>query len=399
MPFSRLLIVDNNFKSVAGHHYEYARAVREAALQRGLIVRLAIHRDAPPEVCDELNALPVFRWGAYDPMLIDQQRHPVIGKAINGVLFNYYFLRDWRKSGLSADIDSQTLVFIPNCIEMMVFGIVLWLRLRPKSRRPKMVCLFRRDPRVLMPLAGKLLKPLLDAGTVMLTTDSDTCAEQYERATGLKFTVLPIPHQPFPSREGVGKIDDRSIIRMTFLGDARLEKGFDILVRAIPLIKEEMERKKVVFLLQCNVVHEEPGMATALKQLADVRDQFSDSVRLFPMALSTSEYFDLLLDSHFILVPYRRQNYQARTSGILAEAIAAGKPAIVTSETWMARQLAHHGAGVCFNDGDAEDLARALRKAIHESPKLVEEAKKKAVDWRQFHTAGRLVDMLLSHWD
>jgi hypothetical protein len=55
--------------------------------------------------------------------------------------------------------------------------------------------------------------------------------------------------------------------------------------------------------------------------------------------LSTEDYRALVFSSDIILLPYDRDNYYARSSGILVESLVAGIPVIVPAGTWMAEQF------------------------------------------------------------
>src|SRR5207249_2422257 len=64
-----------------------------------------------------------------------------------------------------------------------------------------------------------------------------------------------------------------------------------------------------------------------------------DKVELITEPLSSKEYWDLLSSGDIVLLPYDRDSYYARSSGILAESLAAGIPSLVPAGTWMAKQF------------------------------------------------------------
>ena len=61
-----------------------------------------------------------------------------------------------------------------------------------------------------------------------------------------------------------------------------------------------------------------------------------------------------------VLIPYSAQSYRYRSSGVLVEAMAAGKPVVTTAGSWMAAQLTPQNA-ILFDD--PKDLGRAIAKA------------------------------------
>lgn len=61
----------------------------------------------------------------------------------------------------------------------------------------------------------------------------------------------------------------------------------------------------------------------------------------------TSEAYGAVLNrADAVLAPYWCQVYVSRTSGIVAEALAVGKPMIVTEDTWLSDQIAGKACGL-----------------------------------------------------
>ena len=129
----------------------------------------------------------------------------------------------------------------------------------------------------------------------------------------------------------------------TYLGDARDEKGFGALP-AMVAAAGGGGPNPVSLVSQGYTAFDntDPAMLVALQLL-----RRKPGVSLVERSLSSSDYNRYLLDSDCILVPYDAQNYAARSSGIFAQAAAAGKPAIVPGGSWMAHYIdrdadAHH---------------------------------------------------------
>ncbi|MGH7139069.1 MAG: hypothetical protein ACREHD_25260, partial [Pirellulales bacterium] len=86
-----------------------------------------------------------------------------------------------------------------------------------------------------------------------------------------------------------------------------------------------------------NVPRGEPASVVARAQLEAVAAECR--VDLIKHPLASAQYRRLVLDGDVIVVPYDRDNYYARSSGIFAEALVAGKPVLVPAGTWMATEL------------------------------------------------------------
>jgi glycosyltransferase involved in cell wall biosynthesis len=174
-------------------------------------------------------------------------------------------------------------------------------------------------------------------------TDTEELTAQHNRLGVARFSTLPIPHthQPLPNQERNSRP-----LRAIYIGDARQEKGYNVLPHIIQAIWTDcVETGKVQFFLQSNynVPDGEPEAVIARSQLECLP---SDKVVLLKTPLSSEQYRDLLLSGDINLLLYDRENYYARSSGILVESLAAAVPVLAPAGTWMARQflseLTHH---------------------------------------------------------
>ncbi len=139
------------------------------------------------------------------------------------------------------------------------------------------------------------------------------------------------------------------------MGDARREKGYHLLPAiAWNLKKDYLETGTARFVVQSNPNSREGAVETAIPR-AELACFPSSMVALYDEPLSAAAYKDLLLCSDITLLPYERNAYRARSSGILAESLAAGIPVIVPAGTWLSRQLLLGG-----NDGYPETLRHQM---------------------------------------
>jgi glycosyltransferase involved in cell wall biosynthesis len=96
-----------------------------------------------------------------------------------------------------------------------------------------------------------------------------------------------------------------------------------------------------------------------------------------------------------VVVPYDASGYREPTSGVFAEALAMGKPVVVTSGTWMAHELRRSGGGMEFADGDAADLAAKVVEVVKGYEGYARRAQDFSPEWRRFHSSHRLAELLL----
>ena len=154
---------------------------------------------------------------------------------------------------------------------------------------------------------------------------------------------------------------------------------------------DELSTGRVRMIIQSNfnVPGGEPGIAEARKFLATL-----PNVTLLAEPLAGDQYNDLLLAADLIVLPYQVERYVSRTSGILAEAICAGVPALVPQGTWLADQVRRHGAGIVY-DALADDGAeQGTRQALQSLDALRSRAEDRRATYAHFHRPSRLAEFI-----
>lgn len=172
-------------------------------------------------------------------------------------------------------------------------------------------------------------------GNVTFYTDTDPLSEQYNILGVYPFHTLPIPHD-----EALKKVIGKSSpLIITYIGDARDEKGFQHLAQLVCDIRSAgFIKEKVFFRFQSNfnVPLGEAGSRIAKAELS-IMD--NNGVELIEGPFDSEEYTGLVNNADILLVPYDENNYYARSSGVFAEALAAGVPVIYPAKSWMGRVL------------------------------------------------------------
>lgn len=107
--------------------------------------------------------------------------------------------------------------------------------------------------------------------------------------------------------------------------------------------------------------------------------------------LSSEAYGALLASADVVLLPYHRDVYEARSSGVFIEAVCAGKIVIVTQDTWMSDMLAIAGSGRLVEDRNVSSLVDAIHYLLIDSTYARTTAEQGAGYWRRIHNAENLV--------
>lgn len=246
-------------------------------------------------------------------------------------------------------ISAGDLVLLPTVSELELAAISAVLRRRPLLSKARWNLIFRRNifpgrqqiefsaspdltalRAVFQSCAG-----LQSQGTLAYFTDTDELTEQYRLTSGAPFDTLPIPHTQAPQAD----TNAAGPVCINYLGDARSEKGYQHLPRIVgDLWRDCIAPRKATFVIQSNY-NIPRGETPAIVARSQLRRLASTNVTLLEEPLASDEYWKLIHSADVSLLPYDRDNYYARSSGILVESLAAGVPVLVPAGTWLSRQI------------------------------------------------------------
>jgi glycosyltransferase involved in cell wall biosynthesis len=227
---------------------------------------------------------------------------------------------------------------------------------------------------------------------VRFYTDTRELAADYAALAGFAFGVLPIPFRAdlIPSGH-VGRPADP--LRILFLGDLREEKGVTKLPPLVRALFSWAHGPRVQFVVPGALHAEEhgPTMLGALAELETYPPERVDRPHCDGF-VPPDAYYRLLASADVVLCPYDARAYRARSSGVFAEAVAAGKPTVVPANTWMASEQ-EPGAGETY--ADDRGLVVALKRvcADHAAYRTAAEAARGR--WLTRHTPENLLAQLL----
>ncbi|HYE01456.1 MAG TPA: glycosyltransferase family 4 protein, partial [Alphaproteobacteria bacterium] len=277
-------------------------------------------------------------------------------------------------------------------------SLVRALALAPDAAGPLFHIVLRRDPDEeymrrpthppLAGLLGRLHGAALWPHRVRCYTDTEALTARYDRIGPVRFATLPIPVRPAAApAPAPGRP-----VTLAYLGDARREKGFHLLPDLAAALWEGWlapGRARLVVQANFNVPGGEPGIAEARARLAALP---AGAVELVEAPLGEADYQALLDAADVVLLPYDAAEYRRRSSGVQAEARAAGKVALVPAGTWMAEQAADPAEAFA----GPEDFAPAALRVLDDLPRLSAAAAAAAPAWRRRHDPAALVAALLA---
>ena len=243
--------------------------------------------------------------------------------------------------------DDDDVVFVPNATPAELLGYARLFAAKSPIVKAQWAFLFRRPVYNGYPASYSsqneaarihrvhldMLRRQANGARVSFYTDTDELTAQWNRLGVYRFTTLPVPVDTTLERR---RPEPSEPLTVGYLGDARDEKGFGLLPKLVEnVLSKTGGARKVRFLIQSNfnTPGGEPGSAVA-RRLLQAYD--STEVELVEGPFDSTQYAELIKRIDIMLIPYSAENYSARSSGVLAEAVAAGIPAIVPAASWMA---------------------------------------------------------------
>lgn len=195
----------------------------------------------------------------------------------------------------------------------------------------------------------------------------DEAVEQLPQvASGLRAVRLPDPYERAPkltreeARERFGLPEDRMIF--LHIGSAEPRKGLPDVIEAFARLEAKAgagwARRPLLLRVGSNkrLTAEERVGLNALVEAGAAR-----LVESFVPAGDLMEYFAAC---DRVLIPYRKFRY---SSGILANAMGAGRPVIASDYGHIGREVGLNSAGARFAHGSVPGLELCLREALAES--------------------------------
>jgi hypothetical protein len=404
----RFFLLDHSIEDSSGHYLEYARRVLRAAKNEGLETVLAVNKRAENIGCPEADTLVrAFSNTFWENQALSRARRALefiwkTGRRNSGQCPHARrYSADLQEFFQGLDATDKDIIFVPTLGVTELNGIALWSG-RSDARDLQWHLLFRRDlPRSDSGIDAKCrafakvregFKNAIGSfnrGKQFFYTDSDRLTDCYGRLGTWKFRTLPIP---IDETLGIKKRKQAGPYVVSYLGDAREEKGFHLLPGIVSDLRSAgWDEKRVIFRIQANfpLTGKTPAATRAKNELFGLRD---DGVELLEGPFDSCAYQQMISSSDLILIPYCPTSYAARSSGVFAEALAAGVPTIYPAATWMARYGTGSGSLDFERPADLPGLtARILSNyAAFESRSIAY-----SQDWRNEHSAKKLVRCLV----
>jgi hypothetical protein len=433
-PQKKLIILDPSLKNMGGHFYEYDAAIAGAALRRAMPTWIYVHKSCDggltipggeihPWFSAEWSAaggrarttarfflsklplalrIPLAKIGRHVWSLTKRQpRKTVTADTATLSAAARLFENEVAAALRHANCSCDDIIFLPTIRTSELFALWKAVQRTPDFQLLQFHVVLRRDAAEMdLPEDGapgiSFLFREMQAGPAgkafrFYCDTAQLCVDYTSLIAGaLEFGLLPIPFpNPGPDPASLEKWSTGPAIKLVYLGGARVEKGFHLIPSAVRFLQKSYQGK-ILWRLQAPMSAglEEPEVMEARREMASVRD---GSMELVERNLTSAEFQSLLLSADIVLLPYLREFYRARSSGILVQVLAAGKPVVIPSDTWLSSQTVGLGA---VEFAGPSDFPGAVLHAVHQLAKLAREAQSRVAAHSAFHNADTLLDIL-----
>lgn len=341
-----LLIIDQSFKDYTGHHYNYNKFLYDN-LKSFFNISFYVNQTIKNEINSKFNntLIKIFQKTSYSInfklILLKKIKKIKILRYLYLFITKYNFVFSllkkfynrkllvsdyYNKISLLVKKKRDTIFFIHSLSENEFLETLICLYKNKNNNNNKYYLVYRRDPEFLKNYF-LILNKLIDSNCIYLLTDSSKIKNYLQNKIKKKISLISIPINFKFKKKPINNNKKNKFI-ISYLGDARLEKGFF----SIPsLIKKLNFNKKYKFVIQAN----NNGYDLNLHNKTVSTLKKIKNVKLLTSPLDDQEYLKILFDTDIIFLPYKSEFYRYRTSSIFYEGIYAEKIVIVTPNTWM----------------------------------------------------------------
>lgn len=389
----RLILAEPGLRRTTGHEHAHARVLAAECARRGIKFELLASAQATDSAITGLPAQRTFRVSVY-------ARAPAAGRvaALEAARkWSRKFRKDFETALGALQAGPEDLLLLNTVKVPVVAGISRWLSERPERLRPSVAVALRLGaeeglPDRLMPdlsrwLYRRLLLRLqrLLGDRLLLVSDTRLIGDEFARLAGRSVASIPLPIDVPEARPPDPSAD---LVRLVFPSSG-VDRGFQLLPRAFA---STLLRNPSLVATVRLPLHRRDGDETAIRQL----EEMAPRVKLIDGPLAEAAFYELLSDADAVLLPYDPDVFAKRSSQILAQSAAVGRPVIVVAGTFL--DHACRSTGIVSVTAEAftpEALAEAICRFVDRRELLIRDAWEACPIQRRRHSAAGFLDQLV----
>jgi glycosyltransferase involved in cell wall biosynthesis len=362
-----LFFFDPSIQSYAGHALGYAKSIAEASKQVFSTIRIKGNKSLQRVPSIYSKALPFF------DLWIDERIDQDFKRNLN------FHRKKIQENLETLEGFSNKDYFVFNSLKHWSYqGVLDFLETLSPHKMPTAVFILHFDPNESIEIQEeyrfffKRVNNSKIKNRLRFFADSEKLCEAFSLLSNNKIILIPIPHVPtFWAKKNSAQL------RFGYLGEARRDKGFHLLPEVIKRLNQNFDNLDFSIMS----TNPPPDLISAIDSL------WSQRVRIIDYPLNEPQYYELLQNLDFIMLPYTSKLYKTQTSGILAESIAARLIPIVSSGTWLAEQCSKYKTGVICLPNDSRSFYSACEYGILKYNVLRKKAGNAQSAFLEFHSS------------
>lgn len=392
-----LHILDFSYVRARGHHHALSHLLLQSAHKRHLRARVLASKYIDPALCTQ-EVKPAFRAGVYDAVENLAALHRKAQHIHRSTLVDLLLqpLSDLTATASTVLIHTTTAWHLQALFELLAAA---------HSRcRVNAFLMFPPDFDVPPSLAHEQAQACLHAYqfakahklNVRFWCENHLLAQAYQQAGlhDIAFCSLPSDMPaPLPRSKPLNALTPPGKPAPTvflFMGDPRPDKGFALVLQALPLLAES-GLNAVLRLRLTSVLPEHEALL-----VQGQGPQLDLQVNAF---FSDERYFAELAQADAVLLPYDPQAYRLKNSNMVSEAICCGTPVIVPPGVNSLREQASRWPKplhVAMPEHSALGLIRAMQAFMAQQDTLCSAAQEAAGDARRARDPESFLDTMLN---
>lgn len=194
---------------------------------------------------------------------------------------------------------------------------------------------------------------------IVICMDSRQSVERYQPCFKRKLRLMPIPL--YHSGSEVNTLgNNHQLITIGYFGQPIAEQGYAL---AVGLYEEFIERRNkhgLCFLMRINEKFASGDFADHFQKFK----KKTDRINIVDHFVDSKKHHELISRCDIVIIPYMKECYPSRTSGILVDSLVHGKVVVVPQDTWMSDMVMKYGAGRTFTSGDLSSLVLAVDDVV-----------------------------------
>jgi len=189
---------------------------------------------------------------------------------------------------------------------------------------------------------------------IYLYTETSRHAENLKKNDlGIRVDVCSFPIVADDDRKEEILVEDK--IKIGLVGGGRRDKGFSSMYEIIKTFQDLYKgSSEIEFVMQ--YPREMDKLENDTRKIESL-----EMTKMLNNRLSQKEYEDYINQSDIMIFPYNKDTYTSRGSGIVCQAVAAGKPIVVTKSTALAERITHEN-GLSASVGD--EFSQAVLEVV-----------------------------------